>query len=119
MSREIIVLCPRRPAIGALLERAGIRVGVRGDDGLEALSHANATQIFDAADRMLLVIRDPVLVEVPGETERLLGIDVPPPVWWVEIRATTGVAEGERFAARCAEEMVALNGGIIWNGTEQ
>ncbi|MFC4052813.1 hypothetical protein ACFOY4_24255 [Actinomadura syzygii] len=119
MSREIIVLCPRRPGIGALLERVGIRVGVRGDDGLKALSQAAATQVFDAADRMLLVIRDPVLVEVPGEAERLLGIEVPSPVWWVEIRAAAGVAEGEELAARCAGEMIVLDGGIICDGTRR
>ncbi|MFB4296342.1 hypothetical protein [Actinomadura sp. NTSP31] len=97
MSRELIVLTARKP-----------------DLDLQALAtppfQVAGNYVFDSEDRLLLRVQDPVLVSVPGETERLLGIESATPVWWTEIHAATDSPEADHLAHRCAE---TLNG-TIW-----
>ncbi|MDL4820348.1 hypothetical protein [Actinomadura opuntiae] len=97
MSRELIVLTARKPELD-----------------LRALAlpplHTAGNYVFDSEDRLLLRIQEPTLISVPGETERLLGIESTTPVWWTEIHAATDSPEANDLAHRCAE---TLNG-TIW-----
>ncbi|MFI0444459.1 hypothetical protein [Actinomadura sp. 6N118] len=113
MSREFIVLATDRPHVPLLLERVEI------PDGWvpQAETQVGGTQLFDENSRMLVVIRDPFLVEVPGEAERLLGVSAPTPVWWVEMRAAAGSALAAETASRCANVMAELYNGTIWTAT--
>ncbi|WP_051108985.1 hypothetical protein [Actinomadura flavalba] len=72
--------------------------------------------LTDAADRLLAHVRAPLLVEVPGETERLLGVRVDEPVWWVEIRAAADPPAAGRAAWRYAEDLAARHDGTVWFG---
>ncbi|MBO2464407.1 hypothetical protein [Actinomadura violacea] len=97
MSRELIVLTTDKPSLD-----------------LQALAspplRAARDYVFDAEDRLLLRVREPVLVSVPGEAERLLGIDSAAPVWWTEIHIATDSPEAHHLAQRCAETI----NGTIW-----
>ena len=44
--------------------------------------------------RPLVSVEAPLLVQVPGEAERLLGRNVPVPFWWTEARASGAVPGG-------------------------
>ncbi|MEU5883496.1 hypothetical protein [Spirillospora sp. NPDC047279] len=112
MSREFVALLRERPEIAAALRH----VEIPGGAPLEVGSQAGATQVFDGSGRMLVIIREPVLVEVPDEAERLLGVAVPSPVWWVEIQAAAGAGDAADVAARLAEAMTGRYGGTVWNG---
>ncbi|MWA07193.1 hypothetical protein F8568_044030 [Actinomadura sp. LD22] len=67
--------------------------------------HAAGNDVFDAEDRLLLRVREPVLISVPGEPERLLGIDAATPVWWTEIHIAAASAEARHLAQRCTETL--------------
>jgi hypothetical protein len=97
MSRELIVLTPEKPEpdLPALVSAP-----------LRAAGH----YVFDAEDRLLLRVEEPILISIPGEVERLLGIGSPSPVWWTEIHAAAASPEARRLAERCAE---SLNG-TVW-----
>lgn len=57
----------------------------------------------------------PLLVQVRGEAERLLGAREPEvPYWWTEARATTGVKEAEELAGTFAARIATLVGGTAW-----
>ena len=65
--------------------------------------------------RPLVSVEAPLLVQVAGEAERLLGAAAPPvPFWWTEARATTGVEEAERLAGTFAARVTSLTGGSAW-----
>ncbi|GAA2590188.1 hypothetical protein SMC26_20285 [Actinomadura fulvescens] len=110
MSRDFVVLTTDHPHLPLLLERAELPSGW----GLETETQVSGAQLFDENGRMLVVIRDPFLVEVPGEAERLLGVPVPTPVWWVEMRATAGSTLAAEVAGHCANVMAELYGGTVW-----
>jgi hypothetical protein len=58
----------------------------------------------------------PILIQVPGEVERLLGPElagVPTPVWWAEVRADPQNG-GPELADRYAAELVKRLGGQVW-----
>jgi hypothetical protein len=84
------------------------RVGMAPGD-----SHA-VIQLSDAEGRPLVSVEAPILVHAPGESERLLGLTVPGPVWWTEIRAATGAEGGNRLAGTIASRLVSLLGGTVW-----
>ncbi|MER6025306.1 DUF6177 family protein [Streptomyces sp. NPDC001851] len=57
----------------------------------------------------------PVLVQVPGEIERLLpGAAYGGPVWWTEARASTAVADAGRLAGSFAGRLATVLGGAVW-----
>lgn len=100
MSRELIVLSPRKPDIDSVRAPG---LSIRGTYG------------FDAREQLLLCIDAPVLVSVPGEAERLLGTSVSEPTWWVEIRAAADSPEAEQAARICANELAAQHNGTVWS----
>ncbi|MFJ3552154.1 MULTISPECIES: DUF6177 family protein [Streptomyces] len=67
--------------------------------------------------RPLVSVEAPLLVQVPGEAERLLGRDVPVPFWWTEARASGAVPGAERLAGSVCGRLALLLGGSTWPET--
>lgn len=111
MSREFVALLRERPQIRPALEGLEAAAGTM----LSVGEQPGVTQVFDRAGRLLVIVRNPVLIAVPSEAERLLGTTVTTPVWWVELRAAGGVAEAVRIAEECAGRLAADHDGLVWN----
>ncbi|MFI5772887.1 DUF6177 family protein [Streptomyces sp. NPDC051658] len=112
MTKDVIALTTRMP--DPLTVLAGLLAG--GPDKLVGTTGEDAVvQLCDDQGRPLVSIEAPVLVQVAGEAERLLGATAPPvPFWWTEARATTGVEEAERLAGTFAARIATLAGGSAW-----
>jgi len=112
MTKDVITLTPNMPdplsVLAGLLSGGPDKlVGTTGDDAV--------VQLCDTEGRPLVSVEAPMLVQVAGEAERLLGATAPPvPFWWTEIRATTGVEEAERLAGTFAARLISLAGGSAW-----
>lgn len=111
MSREFVALLRERPQIRPTLEGLETATGI----ALSVGEQPGVTQVFDGAGRLLVIVRNPVLIAVPSEAERLLGTTVTTPVWWVELRAAGGVDEAVRIAEECADRLAADHDGLVWN----
>ncbi|MYV53383.1 hypothetical protein GT042_12935, partial [Streptomyces sp. SID3212] len=96
MTKDVIALTSRMPDPLSVI--AGLLSG--GPDKLVGTEGEGAVvQLCDERGRPLVSVEAPLLVQVAGEAERLLGAVPPPlPFWWTEARATTGVAEAEQLA---------------------
>ncbi|WP_435242962.1 DUF6177 family protein [Streptomyces cucumeris] len=112
MTKDVITLTQQMPAPLSVL--AGLLSG--GPDKLVGTTGEDAVvQLCDPQGRPLVSVESPVLVQVAGEAERLLGATAPPvPFWWTEARATTGVEEAERLAGTFAARLASLSGGSVW-----
>ncbi|MEU2132502.1 DUF6177 family protein [Streptomyces sp. NPDC018352] len=112
MTKDVIALTPRMP--DPLTVLAGLLAG--GPDKLVGTTGEGAVvQLCDDLGRPLVSIEAPLLVQVAGEAERLLGATAPPvPFWWTEARATTGVEEAELLAGTFAARIATLAGGSAW-----
>ncbi|MFJ1595663.1 DUF6177 family protein [Streptomyces sp. NPDC088261] len=112
MTKDVIALTSRMPDPLSVL--AGLLSG--GPDKLVGTEADGAVvQLCDERGRPLVSVEAPLLVQVAGEAERLLGAVPPPlPFWWTEARATTGVAEAERLAGTFAARLASLAGGTAW-----
>ncbi|MFE7390539.1 DUF6177 family protein [Streptomyces sp. NPDC057582] len=112
MTKDVIALTPRMPDPLSVI--AGLLSG--GPDKLvETVGEDAVVQLCDTEGRPLVSVEAPLLVQVAGEAERLLGATAPEvPFWWTEARATTGVEEAERIAGTFAARLVALAGGSAW-----
>ncbi|MCX4734845.1 DUF6177 family protein [Streptomyces sp. NPDC059832] len=112
MTKDVIALTTRMP--DPLTVLAGLLAG--GPDKLVGTTGEDAVvQLCDDQGRPLVSIEAPVLVQVAGEAERLLGATAPPvPFWWTEARATTGVEEAELLAGTFAARIATLAGGSAW-----
>ncbi|MFB6784185.1 DUF6177 family protein [Streptomyces sp. NPDC056352] len=112
MTKDVIALTPRMPDPLSVI--AGLLSG--GPDKLvETVGEDAVVQLCDPEGRPLVSVEAPLLVQVAGEAERLLGATAPEvPFWWTEARATTGVEEAERIAGTFAARLVALAGGSAW-----
>ncbi len=112
MTKDVIALTERMPDPLSVL--AGLLSG--GPDKLVGtVGDGAVVQLCDEQGRPLVSVEAPLLVQVEGEAERLLGATAPPvPFWWTEARATTGVAEAERLAGTFAARLAALVGGSAW-----
>lgn len=109
MTVDSVALCRRRPTpdeILAALVRACPLLRVRPGESLLTLC--------DDAGVDRLHLDGPRLVQVPGEAQRLLGVDAPAPVWWVEARSL-GTDHSSATAVRTvAHAIVAITGGTAW-----
>jgi hypothetical protein len=116
VTRDVVALLPAAPEVAdvaAALRAAGERFGIR------QAAQGSVMQLCDEQGRPLVSIEVPVLVQVPGEVERLLGAEVagrlpPPPLWWVETRAPSVREGAERLGRRFAEALAARCGGVVW-----
>ncbi|MGI5470648.1 DUF6177 family protein [Streptomyces sp. CA-132043] len=112
MTKDVITLTPKMPDPVTVL--AGLLSG--GPDKLVGTTGEDAVvQLCDPEGRPLMSVEAPLLVQVAGEAERLLGATPPPlPFWWTEARATTGVGEAERLAGTFSARLASLAGGSAW-----
>jgi hypothetical protein len=111
MTKDVIALTERMPDAWSVL--AGLMAG--GPDlEVRTAGEAALVQLCDEGGRPLLSVEAPMLVRVPGETARLLGVDAPAPVWWTEARAATGVRRAELLAGAFARRLAHLVGGQVW-----
>jgi hypothetical protein len=106
---DVVALCEQQPDAGstlAALQACGpaLRVGM--------IERGSLVQLRDDRDRPLVTIEGPRLVQAPGEVERVLGVPVAGPVWWVEARA---VPEGAEVARRFAAALLSQTGGASWS----
>jgi hypothetical protein len=113
MTYDLVALLDGRPSsddILAGLQAAGEELGVR------AVSDGAVIQLCDADGAPLVSVELPLLIQVPGEVERMLGPGVGPvatPAWWVEVRATA--SDGSReVAEKYAHALIGRLGGRIW-----
>ncbi|MEU0671804.1 DUF6177 family protein [Streptomyces sp. NPDC006172] len=111
MTKDVIALTPRMPDVWALL--AGLYAG--GPEARVTAGSEGAVLRLCAPDgRPLVSVEAPLLVQVPGEAERLLGRAVPVPFWWTEARATGAVPEAERLAGSVCGRLALLLDGATW-----
>lgn len=109
MSHDLVALLHERPDTAAVLDgmtAAGERLEVR--------PHAGAVHVYDPDGRLLVSIETPIYVQVPGEAERLLGVPVDVPTWWLGIRAAAEPPEAERVARAFCADLVRRQGGMVW-----
>ncbi|MEV4962707.1 DUF6177 family protein [[Kitasatospora] papulosa] len=112
MTKDVIALTTRMPdpwtvLVGLLSGGPDKLVGTHGDGAV--------VQLCDPEGRPLVSVEAPLLVQVAGEAERLLGATAPAvPFWWTEARATTGVTEAEQLAGTFAARLAHLAGGSAW-----
>ncbi|MFE9097650.1 DUF6177 family protein [Streptomyces sp. NPDC007264] len=112
MTKDVIALTKKMPdplsVIAGLLSGGPDKlVGTEGDGAV--------VQLCDDQGRPLVSVEAPLLVQVRGEAERLLGASEPEvPYWWTEARATTGVKEAEQLAGTFAARLATLVGGSAW-----
>ncbi|MHB9854785.1 DUF6177 family protein [Streptomyces sp. Tue6028] len=114
MTKDVIALTPKMPDLRTLL--AGLYAG--GPDlGVNILADGAVIQLCAPDGRPLVSVEAPILIQVPGETTRLLGTGpaLPDsPVWWTEARASTAVAEGGRLAGSFAGRLATVLNGTVW-----
>lgn len=108
MTKDVIALTRRMP--DPLTVLAGLLSG--GPDKLvETVGEDAVVRLCDEEGRPLVSVEAPLLVQVAGEAERLLGATAPAvPFWWTEARATTGIEEAERLAGTFAARLISLAG---------
>lgn len=112
MSLDIVALVIGRP------DPAGMLTGMTGPRGqLDVRRKAAAVHMHDPDGPLLVSVEAPALVQVAGEVERLLGAQVPGPVWWIDIRAAAQPDEAALLALTIGNEFVRRYGGMLWTGT--
>ncbi|KOG29459.1 hypothetical protein ADK35_01820 [Streptomyces viridochromogenes] len=112
MTKDVIALTPKMPDLPTLL--AGLYAGGP-DIGVNTTADGAVVQLCAPDGRPLVSVEAPILVQVPGETTRLLGHPVGEgPVWWTEARASTAVAEAGRLAGSFAGRLATVLGGTVW-----
>ncbi|MDF9814785.1 DUF6177 family protein [Streptomyces sp. SPB162] len=114
MTKDVIALTPKMPDVGALL--AGLYAG--GPElRVDSANDGAVIQLRGRDGRPLVSVEAPLLVQVPGEAERLLGRETALPqipFWWTEARASTAVPEAKRLAGAVAGRLALLLGGVTW-----
>lgn len=113
MPQDVIALTPRMPDIRTLL--AALHAG--GPDlRVNRAAGGAVAQLCTDDGQLLVSVEAPRYLQVPGETARLLGPEArtETPVWWTEVRATTGTAEAGRLAGSVAGRLTTLLGGATW-----
>ncbi|WP_344941293.1 hypothetical protein [Actinomadura miaoliensis] len=118
MTYDVIALTQQMPDVRTLLDG----LSAAGDDlRLDVPEHGGVIQLFDDEGGPLLSVEAPVLVQVPGEAERLLGpsaAGLRPPLWWVEARAAERQGAPE-LARVFADALVNKLGGVVWVAEDQ
>src|SRR5689334_11355351 len=113
MTYDLVALVDGRPSTDDVL--AGLAAA--GEDlGVRAVSGGAVVQLCDAENSPLVSIELPILIQVPGEVERMLGTTVgvvDTPAWWVEIRATAHECARE-IAEQYANALIKRLGGKVW-----
>ncbi|MFI0781102.1 DUF6177 family protein [Streptomyces sp. NPDC021212] len=114
MTKDVIALTKQLPdprTVAAALLSGGP------DLRLQALGEGAVVQLADDEGRPLVSIESPMLLAVPYEAQRLLGVradQLGESVWWTEVRATAATDQARRLASVAAGRLVALLGGVLW-----
>ncbi|BBC36184.1 uncharacterized protein SGFS_074780 [Streptomyces graminofaciens] len=111
MTKDVIALTPTMPDVWALL--TSLYAG-GSDLDVSAAADGAVVQLHGPGGRPLVSVESPLLVQVPGEAERLLGLTARTPYWWTEARASTAVPEAEKLAGVVCGRLNALLGGTTW-----
>jgi hypothetical protein len=111
VTKDVIALTPQMPNVWALM--ASLYAG-GSDLDMSAAADGAVVQLHGPGGRPLVSVESPLLVQVPGEAERLLGQAVETPYWWTEARASTAVPEAEKLAGVVCGRLNALLGGVTW-----
>ena len=114
MTKDVIALTSTMPDIRTVL--AGLHAGGP-DVGVQAAANGAVLQLCTPGGQPLVSIEAPFLVQVPGETARLLGTGITAPenpVWWTETRATTAVPEAGQLAGSFAGRLATVLHGTTW-----
>ncbi|MFI1563048.1 DUF6177 family protein [Streptomyces sp. NPDC020490] len=111
MTKDVIALTRKMPDTWTLL--AGLYAGGPGAD-LSAGADGAVLHLRGPDGRPLVSVEAPVLVQVPGEAERLLGRTTPVPFWWTEARASSAAPEAERLAGSVCGRLALLLDGGVW-----
>lgn len=112
MTFDVVGLCRREPGADTLVS------AIRAASALSDVDVDEARLLFrirHPEGRVLLSIEGARLIRVPGEVRRLLGVDVSPPVWWVESRAPEDDEEAEAVARAFTTALIAATGGTSWS----
>jgi hypothetical protein len=116
MTCDLVALVRNRPDVRTVIDGMlafGQRFRPRELEG-------GVTRLYDPSGRLIVSIEVPVLVNVPGEVERMLGPELAgrysTPIWWVDVRAGAGVPDADRVARRFADDLVRWQGGLVWDG---
>jgi hypothetical protein len=109
MSHDLVALVRQQPDTAAVLDGM-VAMG----EQLDIRPHLGAIHVYDPAGRLLVFIETPMFVQVPGEVERLLGVQVNLPTWWVNVRAAVDPPDAERIAQKFAADLVRWQGGMVW-----
>jgi len=111
---DVVVLCERQPDAGATL---GAFRACGPSLLVNVIDRGALVQLCDAQERPLVTVEGARLVLVPGEAQRLLGIEaeLPHPVWWVEARAVRSAPDAPRIARRFAAALLSVTGGVSWS----
>ncbi|MFJ7902308.1 DUF6177 family protein [Streptomyces sp. NPDC096198] len=113
MPQDVIALTPQMPDTKTLL--AALHAG--GPDlRVNRAGGGSVAQLCTDDGQLLVSVEAPRYLQVPGETERLLGpgLQTEGPVWWTEVRASTAIAEARLLAGSVAGRLTTLLGGITW-----
>ncbi len=112
MTLDTVAVCASKPDVAAILDAllaAGPQLG------LQPVPRSGEVQLLDEAGRVLVTVAGPVLVQVAGEAERLLGVQsAPNPSWWVTCRADGSLPGADGAAERLCAELVTSAGGLTW-----
>jgi hypothetical protein len=113
VSYDVVALIDGRPSYQDVL--AGMMAA--GPDWLvREVSDGAVLQLCTPDGIPLASLEAPILIQVPGEVERLLGPELAgtqTPVWWMEVRANPQEG-GPALADRYAETLVERLGGKVW-----
>ncbi|MFS4091921.1 DUF6177 family protein [Streptomyces sp. AF1A] len=113
MPQDVIALTPQMPDIKTLL--AALHAG--GPDlRVNRAAGGSVAQLCTDDGKLLVSVEAPRYLQVPGETERLLGLGIQAegPVWWTEVRASTAIAEARLLAGSVAGRLTTLLGDTTW-----
>ncbi|RSN51832.1 hypothetical protein DMH12_21110 [Streptomyces sp. WAC 04229] len=112
MTNDVIALTRAMPDLPTLL--TGLYAG--GPElGVNSLAGGAVVQLCAPDGRPLVSVEAPLLVQVPGETTRLLGrTGREAPVWWTEARASTSSSEAGRLAGSFAGRLATVLDGAVW-----
>lgn len=111
MTYDVVAVVGAMPDVRAIL--AGM-VAAGEDLLVDETADGGIIQLSDEEGNPIVSIEVPVLIQVAGEVERLLGVrEDRVPIWWVEARATA--RDGADGIARSfADELVRRLGGTVW-----
>jgi hypothetical protein len=108
-SVAVLALPPDELMVLAALKvsAADLMVEQRADGGMD---------LFSPAGQWLFGFDPPLLVQVPGEDDRLLGTGpaVPCPGWWVEVRADARTPDAVHRARTFLRAVTQLGKGTLW-----